>query len=105
MRHRNPVRFLAPLALVAVIAGVFAVVQVSRRDAADGAKTTATVKTTSNRRSSRRRARAKTYVVKAGDNLTIISERTGVPLETLQQLNPNVNAQSLSVVQRLRLTR
>ncbi len=98
-------RFLAPLALVAVIAGVFAVVQVSRRDSSDGAKTTATVKTTSNRRQSRRRARAKTYVVKAGDNLTIIAERTGVPLETLQQLNPDVSAQSLSVGQRLRLTR
>ena len=98
-------RFLAPLALVAVIAGVFAVVQVSTRDSGDGGKATATVKTTSNRRQSRRRARARTYVVRAGDNLTIISERTGVPLETLQQLNPDVNAQSLSVGQKLRLTR
>lgn len=98
-------RFLAPLALVAVIAGVFAVVQVSKRDSGDGGKTTATVKTTSNRRQSRRRARARTYVVRAGDNLTIISQRTGIPLETLQQLNPNVNAQSLSVGQKLRLTR
>lgn len=98
-------RFLAPLALVAVVVGVFAVVQVSTRDSADGAKTTTTVKANSGRRQSRRRARAKTYVVKAGDNLTIISERTGVPLETLQQLNPDVNSQSLSVGQKLRLSR
>lgn len=98
-------RFLAPLALVAALVGVFAVVQLSTRDAADGAKTTATVKTAPNRRQSRRRARARTYVVRAGDNLTLISERTGVPLETLQELNPDVNAQSLSVGQKLRLTR
>ncbi|MDO8187495.1 LysM domain-containing protein [Conexibacter sp. JD483] len=104
MRHRNPVRFLAPLALVAVVVGVFAVVQAARRDSPNGGSPTATVKTTPHRRQARRRARARTYVVRSGDNLTIISERTGVPLETLQQLNPDVSAQSLSVGQKLRLT-
>jgi LysM repeat protein len=105
MGHRNPVRFIAPIALIAAVVGIFAVVQISQRQTSDAARTTATVTTTRDRRAARRRARAKTYVVKAGDNLTIIAERTGVPLETIQELNPTVNAQSLSVGQKLRLTR
>jgi LysM repeat protein len=105
MGHRNPVRFIAPLALIAAIVGVLAVVQVSERQTSETAKTTATAKSPRDRRSARRRARAKFYVVKAGDNLTIIAERTSVPLETIEELNPTVNAQSLSVGQKLRLTR
>jgi LysM repeat protein len=104
MGHRNPVRFLAPLALIAAIVGVFAVVQASQRQTAEHVSTT-TVKSAQDRRPARRKPKAKFYVVKSGDNLTLIAERTGVQLETLQQLNPDLDAQSLSVGQRLRLTR
>jgi LysM repeat protein len=105
MGHRNPLRFLAPLALIAAIVGTFAVVQVSQRQTSDAASTTGTVKTTQDRRPARRKTKARTYVVKSGDNLTIIAERTGVPLEQLQQLNPDLDAQSLGVGQKLRLSR
>lgn len=97
-------RFIAPLALIAAVVGVLAVVQISQRETSDATPTT-TVSRSRARRAGRRKARAKTYVVKAGDNLTAISERTNVPLETIEELNPTVNAQSLSVGQKLRLTR
>lgn len=97
-------RFIAPIALIAAVVGIFAVVQISQRQTSETARTTATV-AARDRRQARRRAKPKTYVVKAGDNLTIIAERTSVPLETIQELNPTVNAQSLSVGQKLRLTR
>lgn len=98
-------RFVAPLALIAVIVGTFAIVQVSQRQSDGKATATSTVKTSPDKRQARRKAKAKTYVVKSGDNLTIIAERTGVPLEQLQQLNPDLDSQSLSVGQKLRLSR
>jgi len=45
------------------------------------------------------------YVVRAGDSLSVISARTGVPLPTLESLNPGVSSNSLQVGQRLRLRR
>jgi LysM repeat protein len=102
MANRNPVRFLAPLALVAAVAAVLVVVQASSSDTADPTQTTATVKR-AHERPARRQAKKKVYVVKAGDNLSVIAERTGVPLETIQSLNPDLDAQALRVGQRLRL--
>jgi hypothetical protein len=43
------------------------------------------------------------YVVRAGDNLALIAERTGVPLETLRELNPDLDPQALVTGQRVRL--
>jgi LysM repeat protein len=45
------------------------------------------------------------YTVKDGDNLGTISEKTGVPVEQLQALNPNVDPQALIAGQRLKLGR
>ena len=45
----------------------------------------------------------KSYVVKSGDVLSEIAIKTGVPLDTLIQLNPNVDAQSLHAGQKLKL--
>jgi LysM repeat protein len=41
--------------------------------------------------------------VRSGDTLTSISIETGVPVETLQQLNPGLDTQALQPGQRLRL--
>lgn len=97
-------RFLAPLALIAVIVAGFLVVRAADRQT-DDKGTATTVTTTRKHRSTRRKSKARFYVVKAGDNLTLIAERTSVPLETLQQLNPDLDASTLSVGQKLRLTR
>lgn len=101
MANRNPARFLVPLALVVALVGVVVVVQASRPDNDDTAQTTSTVKSRP-RRGVRRPAR-RSYVVKAGDNLTVIAERTGVTVDVIQRLNPDLDAQALRVGQRLRL--
>jgi LysM repeat protein len=103
MGHRNPVRFFAPLALIAVLVGIFAIVQSSRSDSSSSTQPTATVKVTSHRKT-RKQVKRRVYVVKSGDNLTAISQRTGVPVERIQSLNPGLDASALTVGQRLRLT-
>jgi LysM repeat protein len=43
------------------------------------------------------------WTVKAGDTFGVISAKSGVPLATIQQLNPNVKSTSLFIGQKLRL--
>jgi LysM repeat protein len=43
------------------------------------------------------------WTVKAGDTFGVISTKTGVPVETIQQLNPTVKSTSLFIGQKLRL--
>ncbi len=50
-------------------------------------------------------AKATFYTVQAGDSLSTISARTGVPIPTLESLNPNVDPNALQTGQRLRLRR
>jgi LysM repeat protein len=47
----------------------------------------------------------KYYVVKAGDNLDLIAQHTGVSLATIEALNPGISATALRVGQRLTLRR
>jgi LysM repeat protein len=103
MARRSPARFLAPLALVAVGIALFMVVQSSQtssggsgsRDGATGARPTATA--TPERRGPRR------YRVKEGDTPSSIAEKTGVPLEDILRLNPDLDPQTLRPGQRIRL--
>jgi LysM repeat protein len=41
--------------------------------------------------------------VRAGDNLALIAERTGISLEELRALNPTLDPQGLVTGQRIRL--
>jgi LysM repeat protein len=43
------------------------------------------------------------YVVRAGDTLVVIAERTGVPIEDLLSLNPSIDPQGLVTGQRVKL--
>jgi LysM repeat protein len=43
------------------------------------------------------------WTVRAGDTFGVISTKSGVPVATLQQLNPNVKSTSLFIGQKLRL--
>lgn len=45
----------------------------------------------------------RTYVVQNGDTLTSISEKTGVPVARIQQLNPSVDPQILISGEKLKL--
>ena len=45
----------------------------------------------------------KYYFVQPGDSLSTIAEKEGIELDTLEQLNPNLDPQTLSAGQRVRL--
>lgn len=100
MQRRSPARYLAPIALVAVIAGTYVVVH-------DGLGTKSTRTPTIHRPSRLRRQfrRARFYTVVAGDNLTSIAKRTGLSVGALETLNPGIDPNSLQTGQRLRLRR
>ena len=118
--RRSPARFLAPLALIGFLFAFFVVVTSSAVDgggddrrtdraetrdrSAGGAggedrrgATTSTTTTTSRPRGRR------TYTIKTGDTLGAISEQTGVPLERLQELNPDLDPQAMVAGQRIKL--
>jgi teichoic acid transport system ATP-binding protein len=119
-------RWLAPLALAAVLLAVAFVVTSSTGDGSDdppaasqgdgrtgtstgtrtgedtagsgGGGETGTTATTP-------RSQKKTYRVQTGDTFGAIAEETGVSVEELQELNPAVDPQSLTVGQEIKLSR
>ncbi|HEX4009803.1 MAG TPA: LysM domain-containing protein [Solirubrobacteraceae bacterium] len=99
-------RLLAPIALIAVAFGVYLVVHSTLAPHSTPAtRTSAIVEST--RRHAIRKAKhtPRFYVVKSGDTLSGISEKTGVSVSTLTTLNPALSASpnSLSPGQRVRL--
>ena len=106
--RRNPARFLAPIALIAFSFALYSLVQDGRDNSGGSsngnATATATATSTSKKKSSSSsKKKRKTYTVKSGDTLSGIAEKTGVSLETLNELNPN--ADTLSPGQKLRLSK
>lgn len=114
--RRSPARFLAPLFLVAVVVAVVVIVQ-SHRSASDaGAGTTtstqsdrpsgdgaSTTEASDRKGGDRKRRNRRTYVVKPGDILSTVAEKTGLTVTELQELNPDIDPQALQVGQRLKL--
>lgn len=108
--RRRPTRFLAPLALAAMVVVTYLVIQHAEHTGSGGSRTG--TNTSARQHSQTHKGHTTTkkgtptyYVVKSGDSLSIISARTGVPLPTLELLNPGVSSNSLQVGQRLRLRR
>jgi len=98
--HRSPARFLAPLAVVAVATTVYVVVETGLRDEKSSPTPTRTAPDAKPQKPVSIRA---TYVVRSGDTLSAISQRTGISLDRLQQLNPSIDVNSLNAGQRLTL--
>jgi len=101
---RSPARLFAPLALVACAVAVLVIVNsggssggsaTSERTTTGSSTTTKTTQATKHHK--------RTYIVKDGDVLSQIAIKTGVPLATIQQLNPTVDAQSLHAGQKIKL--
>jgi len=99
MTRRNPGRYLAPLALVAVIVATAVVVRTGI-GTHHPAATTGTTGFVSTRRVIPKK---RFYVVRAGDSLSIISVKTGVSVGQLEALNPSVDPNALQTGQRLKL--
>lgn len=100
-------RWLAPIALAAVAVGVYLIVHSAVvKPHATTTRSETTLRTSGHGRH-RSRSRPRYYVVKAGDTLSSISQKTGVSLVRLTALNQSVSAPpySLQTGQRLRLRR
>jgi LysM repeat protein len=111
MGRHSPARWLAPLALLVSIGAVLLVVSASGGGSGDGSETTTssgitasgTTETGSSTTETTTTSGPRTYVVKPGDTLTAIADATGVPLEQIEQLNDDIDSQSLTVGERIRL--
>src|SRR3954452_14879333 len=106
MAGRSPARFLAPIALIAVVFALYRVVHdTNAPDPAKGGATTsqptATATKTAGKKSKKKR---KTYTVKAGDTPSGIAAKAGISLEELERLNPKLDPQTLAPGERLRLS-
>jgi LysM repeat protein len=114
--RRSPMRFLAPVAIVAF--GLALLVIVSSSNSGDSGGTPSASEKEKDRdlgaspKKSKRKAKSssadgtlptRTYTVKSGDTLGSISEKTGIPIEKLQELNPQLDPQQLVSGQKIKL--
>jgi LysM repeat protein len=111
--RRNPARYLALLALAAVVAAIYLVVHHYVSPAASTQGTASAQTRTSTQKpkhdsatgSHPSPARPQLYIVRPGDSLSVIASRTGVTLGALEALNPGLRADQIQPGQRLRLRR
>ena len=105
MAGRSPARFLAPLALVAVVIALFLVVTSSRPDTESpaGSSNSSDTRPTATPSGKKQRKGPRRYRVREGDTPSSIAEKTGVPLEEILRLNPDLDPQTLSPGQRIRV--
>jgi LysM repeat protein len=111
MAGRSPVRFLAPLALVAVVIALLLVINSSMKDTDTGngsrsqssgqPKASPTGKAGKKNKKNNRSPRR--YTIKNGDTPSSIAEKTGVPLADILRLNPDLDPQTLAPGQRIKL--
>jgi LysM repeat protein len=104
--RRNTARIVAPLALVACGVAIALVVMSFTDDEKNDEPertTTQAGERTNPQNATQRRNRRPVYRVKLNDTLGLIAEKTGVPVERLQELNPELDPQNLVVGQRVKL--
>ena len=108
---------MAPLALIAVIVALMAIVNGNGNSSGSGSSSATTASTTTppakttKKKSSSKKSKTttstgtspKTYTVEVGDTLGGIAAKTGVPLSKIQELNPNVDPHTMNAGQEIRL--
>lgn len=101
---RNPARYLAPLAIVAVAVAAYLIVHtaVAHKHTLPSLPLVQSA-TTSSGSATTLVPKKKFYVVQPNDTLSRIAVKTGVSLSTIERLNPNVNPDALHPSQKLRL--
>jgi LysM repeat protein len=109
MAARSPARFLAPLALLGFVLALLLIVSHSSSDGSGGNEAkpnqeqpAGTPAADSGGNGSSKKG-PRFYRVKAGDTPSAIADKTGVPLSTIEQLNPDLDPQALSPGARVKL--
>src|SRR3954447_9920779 len=106
MARRSPARLLAPLALVGFVIALILVINSSSTgggsSSTSGSRPAATTATSPSRKQKAHKQRRR-YTVKPGDTPSGIAEKTGVPLSKILKLNPDLDDQSLTVGDKLKL--
>ena len=108
MAARSPARFLAPLALVGFVAALLLIVSHSTSEkgsGGDGSRSGQESSASSPASTPRKSKGPRFYVIKGGDTPSSIAQKTGVTLSTLEQLNPDLDPQTLTVGKRIKLRR
>ena len=108
MARRSAARWIAPLALLVSVAAVLIVLSTSGGETSSGDDSPTTTASSSTTSTSTGEAEPvsdgpRFYTVQPGDVLSAIADKTGVPLEQIESLNDDVDAQALVVGQRIRL--
>jgi LysM repeat protein len=101
MVARNRGRYLAPIAILVVIAAAILIVRGELSPKHHGPSSRASNATSIFHHSAKKAATF--YIVKSGDTLSGISHSNGIPVPTLESLNPGVNPNALQTGQHLRL--
>lgn len=113
--RRSPARFLAPLALIAVVVALLAIISGSGggggTSTSESTTTTSSAQTststTTSKQAKKKPAKStdtgKTYTVQVGDTLGGIANKTGVPLQQIEALNPDVDPHAMTTGQEIRL--
>jgi LysM repeat protein len=106
MARRSPARLLAPLALVGFVVALLVVINgAGSNGTSEKSVKPAASATASPSKKQRAHKQRKRYVVKAGDTPSGIAEKTGVPLSQILELNPDLDDQSLTVGDKIKLRR
>ncbi len=102
-RSTAPARLVATLALVAAF--IVVIVVLSNGLGGGSGDSSLKGKAQSGKTTTKEPGQPKqaAYVVQNGDTLTSISEKTGVDVETIQKLNPDIDPQILNSGQKLKL--
>ncbi len=113
--RRSPLRILAPVALIAFGLALAIIISSANSSSGGGGTSanqaekardlgTATTSKPSRGKSSSRDNLPKTvYIVKTGDTLGSISQKVGVSVAKLQELNPNLDQFSLVAGQKIKI--
>src|SRR4051794_32686395 len=105
MAKRRTARWLAPIALIVVVGAVLAVVNNSHVGAKKGSAASSQTVTGASEKTKKPKAKSTktTYTVHTGDTLSAIAEKTGVPLDEIERLNPQIDEQTLHAGQKIKL--
>jgi len=106
---RNPVRLVAPAALIlfavalVVVLGSSGLVGGEEEESGNRPAAAPTTERTTAERPPRRPQQKAVYIVETGDTLGAIAAETDVPVETIQELNPELDPQTLVAGQEIKL--